>query len=134
MIYGLGTDIIEIKRIEAAILRFGQRFLERIFTEGEREYCSQFAHPAPHFAVRFAGKEAVIKALGVTTPVGWKEIEILNDRTRKPYVEFSPRLNYDMGVNKKAIITLSHCRDYATATALIVSLKEETWTTTNLSS
>ncbi len=68
-------DLIEIDRVARALVRHA-RFVERVFTEEEREYCFSRANPAQHFAARFAGKEAVGKALGFGVPFTWREIEI----------------------------------------------------------
>jgi holo-[acyl-carrier protein] synthase len=70
----VGVDLIEIARIEQALARDG--FRERVFTEAEREYCDSRAKPAQHYAARFAGKEAVGKALGCGVHFTWREIEI----------------------------------------------------------
>ena len=79
-----GVDVIEIERIESALSRFGDRFLHRVFTEGEVAYCRG---KAERLAGRFAGKEAVSKALGVGIRVlRWRDIEILPDRRGKPQV------------------------------------------------
>src|SRR3989442_5197018 len=64
MILGVGSDLIDIRRIEAAIARYGERFLDRIFTETERRRCERRANPGPSYARRFAAKEAAAKALG----------------------------------------------------------------------
>ena len=71
----VGVDIIEIDRVERALTRPG--FRERCFTDAEREYCDSRAHPAQSYAARFAGKEAVGKALGCGVRFTWKEIEIV---------------------------------------------------------
>jgi len=64
MIYGIGTDIVEIKRVRDAVERWGKRFLKKIFTENEISYCYKKKDPFLHLAVRFAEKEALIKAIG----------------------------------------------------------------------
>jgi holo-[acyl-carrier protein] synthase len=77
MIVGSGIDVIEIARIEQALARRPQRFAERICTEAERDTCLRFARPAVHFAVRFAAKEAAMKAVGTgwAKGVGWRDAE-----------------------------------------------------------
>lgn len=95
VIQGIGTDIIEIERIQKAIERWGQLFLNRLFTKKEQQYCLQFADPYPRFAGRFAGKEAVVKAFAqilFDTRISWKEIEILNTPEGKPDVYLSSNL------------------------------------------
>ncbi len=119
---GIGTDIIEIKRIQKAIERHGGRFLERLFTQKEREYCFQYKHPTSHFAGRFAAKEAVAKALGTgfQKEVGWQEIEILNNSDGQPLVYLSTRLRL-LFPKAHLFLSISHCDDYATATAILIA-------------
>jgi holo-[acyl-carrier protein] synthase len=78
-IIGLGTDLTEIPRIVSTIERYGTRFLRRIFTEGEIEYCTRRRKPAIHFAGRFASKEAAMKALGTGHSQGvlWRDVEVI---------------------------------------------------------
>jgi holo-[acyl-carrier protein] synthase len=82
MIVGTGIDIAEVPRIAASIARFGDRFLQRIFTEGEIHYCDAKANRAERYAARFAAKEAAMKALGTGWNYGvrWRDIEV----SRKP--------------------------------------------------
>lgn len=79
MIVGSGIDVIEIARVARALARGGGRFAVRVFTEGERDACGRFARPAPHFALRFAAKEALMKAVGTgwARGVRWADIEIV---------------------------------------------------------
>jgi holo-[acyl-carrier protein] synthase len=119
-IQGVGTDIIEIERIKGAIVRHGNHFLDRLFTEREKIYCMRYRDFAPHFAGRFAAKEAVLKALGtgLSHKIAWKEIEVLNDKQGKPEVHLSTRLRSVRPV-KYVWISISHCETYATATAIL---------------
>src|SRR5580698_1642943 len=80
-IIGLGVDVTEIDRIAAAIERYGDRFLRRVFTDGEIAYCARRRVPAIHFAGRFAAKEAGMKALGTghSLNVLWRDVEIIRD-------------------------------------------------------
>lgn len=119
MIFGLGTDIIEVKRIEGAIERFGQRFLDRLFTPQEQAYCLRYKDSGRHFAGRFAAKEAIAKALGsgFREHLGWSDLEISNDEQGKPYVILSERLKISTQ-GLELLISISHCHDYATAVAL----------------
>lgn len=125
MIVGIGTDIIEIKRIENVIRKYGMRFLERVFTDAERKYCLNHQESARHFAGKFAAKEAVVKALGtgLRHGISWQDIEILNDSQGKPTVNLSKQL-LDMvepkGKTTIFHISISHCREYATAFAIQV--------------
>src|SRR5215470_15167479 len=78
-IIGIGMDATEIERIQAALTRFGDRFIRRIFTAGEIAYAMRRHNPAPHFAGRFAAKEAAMKALGTGHSRGvlWRDIEVV---------------------------------------------------------
>ncbi len=120
-VLGVGTDIIEIERIEEAIGRHGDRFLNRLFTEKEKKYCLRYKKPGTHFAGRFAAKEAILKAFGtgLQKEMTWKEIEIVNDRQGKPEVHLSERLKKIMAMDH-IFISISHCESYATATAIVV--------------
>ena len=116
--HSIGIDIIEINRVEEAINRWGERFLRRVYTERELELCQNHSDS---LAVYFAGKEAVMKALGTgTRGVGWREIEILADSKGKPIVYLHNRAQRraeELGLNGLAI-SLSHSRDYAIASAV----------------
>jgi holo-[acyl-carrier protein] synthase len=116
VIRGIGTDIIEVKRIEAAINRQGQRFLDHIFSSEEQAYCLRYRDAARHFAGRFAAKEAVAKALstGFRYGIGWLDIEISNSETGQPYATLSLKLN-ELAGWPSLHLSISHCHDYATA-------------------
>lgn len=119
MIYGIGTDIIEISRIANNIERHNNHFLDRLFTKPEQDYCNKYKDSATHFAGRFAAKEAIVKALGTGfgESVSWLDLEILNDATGKPFLVSSERLN-GLFNHPNIIITISHCKNYATAFAI----------------
>jgi len=111
----IGIDIIEIARIEGAIAHWGRRFLQRVYTESEL----RLYHKKPEsLAARFAGKEAVIKALGgCPKGISWKEIEILSDPNGKPLVNLYGKVRNranSLGLDSLSI-SLSHSREYATA-------------------
>jgi holo-[acyl-carrier protein] synthase len=94
MVLGLGTDLIEIARVQASIDRFGARFLERLFTPGEIAYClRKKRHAAESFAARFAAKEAGAKALGtgISRGIGWREIEVRREAGERPTLHLSGR-------------------------------------------
>jgi holo-[acyl-carrier protein] synthase len=119
----IGTDIIEIDRIDRTIQRF-PRFKYRIFTEGEIAYCEKGKHCAQHYAARFAAKESVMKALEIEGKHGisFRDIEIVIDPTGKPGIRLHGQarlLGERLGVTELKI-SLSHCRSYAVATALLV--------------
>ena len=86
MIYGIGVDLVQIKRIERVIERWGERFLNRVFTDGEMELCYSRAFPPSAFALRFAAKEAFSKAIGLGMKKGirWKDIEVFHFASGKP--------------------------------------------------
>jgi holo-[acyl-carrier protein] synthase len=86
MIVGMGIDIAEIDRIEAAITRHGAPFLERLYTPAEIAYCERHKHKYERYAARFAVKEAVMKALGTgwSRGVRWRDIEVVNQPSGKP--------------------------------------------------
>lgn len=125
MIKGIGNDIIEIDRIKIAIDRYGQRFLNRIFTLQEQGHCLIKKNPYPSFAGRFAAKEAVSKALGTGFSLGltWTDIEILNDEKGKPLIIPSRNLSFFLGKDSHILISISHCKEYATAFATWVDSK-----------
>ena len=87
MIIGTGTDLIKIKRIEKSINNNPDKFLDKVFTEKEQEYCSKYKESATKYANKFAAKEAVCKALGLGIGLhGWRDSEVLNNDNGKPYV------------------------------------------------
>lgn len=116
---GLGNDIIEISRIQQVIARFGNKFLDKVFTEWEQNYCHRHRDSARHFAGRFAAKEAIVKALGTGFRAGitWLDIEIKNNNDGKPIVILSQRLQEESG-HPQILLSISHCREYATAVAI----------------
>lgn len=91
MILGLGSDLVDIRRIEEAIERFGERFLDRIFTPVERARCDRQARPAAGYARRFAAKEAAAKALGTGFRDGvyWRDLGVVNLPSGKPSLRLS---------------------------------------------
>src|SRR5437867_1465451 len=86
MITGIGIDVVQNDRLRNSIERFGDRFLNRIYTEGEIEYCKKTAQPEIHYAARFAAKEAAFKALGTGWAAGvkWKDVEVVRLSSGKP--------------------------------------------------
>ena len=116
MILGHGIDLVEIKRIESAIARWGNHFLEHLFTEEEIAYAKSHASPAEHFAARFAVKEAVFKALSGTkhVPRRWKDLIVRNDPTGRPLLTFLNRSFED-----HVFISITHTKNYAVASAIV---------------
>ncbi|RMH41634.1 MAG: holo-ACP synthase [Deltaproteobacteria bacterium] len=84
MIVGIGLDVAEIPRIAGLIDRWGDRFVHKLFTPGERAYSDARAHRASHYAARFAAKEAALKALGVPPGLRWHELEVVKEAGRPP--------------------------------------------------
>lgn len=126
-IAGIGVDVVEIQRIEAAVARHGRKFLERIFTAAELEYCGAMTRPFACYAARFAAKEAVSKAFGtgIGPDLGWLDIEIRRKASGEPFVcldgvgaAFAAR----NGI-REVLLSLSHSENYAVANA--VALGEE---------
>jgi len=116
---GLGHDIIEISRIQRLIERYGQKFLDRLFTSEEQVYCLKYSNAAERFAGRFAAKEAISKALGTgfREEVTWEGIEILPGSDGQPLVKLSDEINKRFG-NPQIMLSISHCKEYASAVAI----------------
>ncbi len=110
-----GVDIIEISRVSRVLERYGHRFLRRIYTPGEIEYCRG---RAPNLAARFAAKEATMKALSTgVRGVGWKDIEVIRHPSGAPSIQLHRRAKARarrLGV-REISLSLSHSREYAVA-------------------
>ena len=113
MIQGVGTDIIEVSRIQKAIERWGNNFLEHVFTPQEIAYAQKHAFPYPHYAGRFAAKEAIFKALG-DPQIIWQDLNITNDAQGKPLCQVSKPI-----APARIFLSISHCKEYATAVAVV---------------
>ena len=116
------TDIIEIGRIKDSIEDMGERFLERVFTKKEIEYCeSRRNQNYQHYAGRFAGNEAVFKAISPKIKdkyeIGWKNIEIINDENGRPSVHL---VDIEIQGMDEIDISISHCKQYATANVVVI--------------
>ncbi len=125
MIKGLGTDIVEIVRIAQMIDRHGEHFLQRVYTEDEIRYCQDRKNSTQHFAGRWAAKEAAMKSLGTgfIRGIRWTEIEIVSQKSGAPKLVLhggTGEFARSRGI-KEIIVTISHCRNYATATAIATS-------------
>ncbi|MCX5830548.1 MAG: holo-ACP synthase [Deltaproteobacteria bacterium] len=123
MIYGTGIDIVEVQRMAGIIARWGNRFVERVFTPGEIAYCHNRALPAMHFAARFAAKESLLKSLGIGLGMGLslQEIEVVSDQRGKPEVRLRGRAK---GMLRRLRVSathlsLSHTRHAATAVVIL---------------
>ena len=123
MIYGVGTDLIEIRRIERSLQRFGERFARRILCEPELERFRAHRQPVAYLAKRFAAKEAFTKALGtgIHAPANWHGVWVINLRSGKPQLEFSSELKEFL--KKRHIrhthLSLSDEREMACATVIL---------------
>lgn len=123
MIIGIGTDIVNISRIEKAVQRFGERFISKVFTEEEANSCKGKKEQGPHLAARFAAKEAVLKAFGtgISNGVGLKDVEITREPGMRPNVRLYGKLKEMSGsLGVKSIhLSLSHDAGLAVAFAVI---------------
>lgn len=119
MVLGIGSDLIEIDRISTSILRFGDRFLRRVFTPDEIAYCQRKKNSAESFAARFAAKEAAAKALGtgISHGIAWPEIEVVRQPSGQPTLRLTGRALHRasrMGVRNSSL-SLTHSRNFSLA-------------------
>ena len=124
-VLGIGVDLVECARIQHSIDRFGERFLQRVFTEGEIAYSQSMKYPARHFAARFAAKEALSKAFGtgIGKSMGWKDIDVHRKPSGEPFVVLeggAKQLAADRGVDK-IWSSLTHTENHAVATIVLES-------------
>ena len=132
MILGIGSDLVDIRRIASSLERFGERFTDRLFTERERMHATRGADPAPAYARRFAAKEACAKALGVgISGLAWTDIAVVNDPRGKPTLELgggaAARLDEITPAGTEASLHLSLTDDppYAMAFVVIEALRRD---------
>jgi holo-[acyl-carrier protein] synthase len=123
LIFGIGIDLVEVDRLRSSAIKFGDKFLNRIFTENEIKYCQTKFNSYQHYAVRFAAKEALLKAIGTGLRSGmtWHQIEIVNDTQAKPSIitygecqKFLQKLEI-----KKIELSLSHTKDHGVAVVIL---------------
>jgi len=124
LVIGVGTDIIEIDRIRRVYEKHPERFLTRVFTEQEREYCVSKKNPLPHLAARFAAKEAISKTFttGIGKELGWKSMEVVKGSREEPIVALDEQgmaLLKAVG-GSDVLLSLSHTDNYAQAVAVLV--------------
>ena len=122
-ILGTGIDLVENARIATSIEKFGDRFLHRIFTANEIAYCGAKPNPVPHYAARFAAKEAVSKCFGtgIGKQLGWLDMEVTNDEAGAPHLILhgdGKALAERRGV-RQIFVSLTHTEAYAAASATI---------------
>lgn len=125
MVVGVGTDLIEIARVQQSLDRFGERFTGKVFTPGEVAYCQRKKQAAESFASRFAAKEAAAKALGtgISRGIGWREIEVRRLPGQRPTIHLSGRaaeLARGLGIHNLHL-SLTHSRDVAMAVVIAES-------------
>jgi holo-[acyl-carrier protein] synthase len=127
-VLGIGVDIVETTRIQSSIQRFGERFVKRVFTQGEQDYCNAMPHPERHYGARFAAKEAISKAFGtgIGSQVGWRDVEVLRRESGEPYIVLhgGAQLLADKLRVTQALISLSHSDHYSVANAVLISREE----------
>lgn len=123
-IWGLGTDIVECLRIAQMIERHGEQFLSRVYTEHEIQYCSSRATATQNFAGRWAAKEAVLKGLGTgwSRGISWRDIEVRHQSGGNPKIRLAGGVRRLCEQHRIAdvLISIAHCRNYATATAILL--------------
>ncbi len=124
MIVGIGLDICEVERIRTAVSRaHGERFLARVYTDGERAYCESKPNKWERFAGRFAAKEAAMKAIGTgwRRGVAWREFEVIRAASGQPVIQFhgkAAEIAAQLGV-KRALVTISHTAEQAIAQVVL---------------
>ncbi len=123
MIVGIGVDIVDIPRLRRALERQGERFLRRVFTAAEQEYCRAHRDPAPYFAARFAAKEALFKALGTGWSQGitWLDAEVRREESGAPRLVLAGRAaEISRSLGTRAIhLSLSHSEETAVAFVIL---------------
>jgi holo-[acyl-carrier protein] synthase len=122
-IIGIGVDLVDCNRIQNSIDRFGERFLKRVFTEGEIAYSNSMKFPARHLAARFAAKEALSKAFGtgIGKAMGWRDLDVRKKESGEPYVVLSggaERMANEQEVGR-VWVSLSHTDESAMATIVL---------------
>ncbi len=123
MIVGTGVDITEVRRVAEALERFGERFLRRVFTSLEIEYCSSKRNKVERLAARFAAKEAALKALGTGLRHGitWQQVEVSRQPGKRPTIAFSGvAAQYAARLGAKHIsLSMSHTAEHAVAMVIL---------------
>ena len=121
MIYGIGNDIISVERIQKSIENYGERFLNKVFTEEEVTYCELYGNKKyVHYAARFAIKESFSKAVGTGLAKGFKmnEVGVINEKSGKPTLVLKGELSEKYG-HLLSHITISHADEYAIAMVIL---------------
>lgn len=123
MIYGIGTDLVEVNRIGKIIERWGERFIKKIYSQNEIHYCQHKAYPVLHYAARFAAKESFLKSLGIGLGMGvsLKDIEVINNSQGSPQLCMNKKIQ---GILDKRGVTavhlsMTHTREHACAIVVL---------------
>ncbi len=129
MIKGIGTDIVEVERLERATQRHGRQFLDRLFTPAEIDYCESQRRRFESYAARFAAKEAFLKALGTggRDGISWQEIEVVRGPRGRPDLAVKGhalQAARRLGVGRM-FLSLSHTREMATAVIVLEGTEEQ---------
>jgi len=123
MISGVGIDLVENSRMEKIIKRWGRKFLGRIYSQGEIEYCGKYANESIHYGARFAAKESFLKALGLGLGMGVKlsDIEVVNNENGEPSLVLHGEAKRVMNKRKitKIHLSLTHTKTYSSAIVLL---------------
>ena len=121
MIYGIGVDIVKIDRMRKTVERWGEKFLERVFTSNEINYCYEKRDPSLSLSVRFAAKEALIKAIGSEISVSLTDIEVMNYGSGRPFIKVKGRLEsfFEEKAIRSAHLSLSHEHEYGVACVVL---------------
>jgi holo-[acyl-carrier-protein] synthase len=121
MIYGIGIDIVKIERMKDVVRKWGERFLKRVFTKSEISYCFQKREPYFSLAVRFAAKEALVKAVGSAFAVSLTDIEVMNMESGKPCITVKGKLKeiFNGESINRAHLSLSHEHEYGVACVVL---------------
>ncbi len=122
-VLGVGVDLVDVDRIRKSRENHGDHFLEKVFTEEEREYCLSMSDPDPHLAARFAAKEAVAKAFGtgIGEDIGWRSVSVLREASGAPIVKLDDQAAAKLKAmgGSHVLLSLSHLTNLAAAFAVI---------------
>ena len=122
-VLGVGVDLVDVDRIRKSRENHGDHFLEKVFTEEEREYCLGMSDPDPHLAARFAAKEAVAKAFGtgIGADIGWRSVSVSRQASGAPVVKLDEQATAQLKAmgGEQVLLSLSHLSEMAAAFAVI---------------
>jgi holo-[acyl-carrier protein] synthase len=123
MIFGIGTDLVEVSRVEKILQKWGDKFLKKVYSQNEIEYCQKKAFPSIHYAARFAAKESFLKSLGIGLGMGVKlqDIEVINNPQGSPVLKVHERIRSrldKLGINALHI-SITHTRGHAQAIVIL---------------